>query len=67
MSIATLANRLVTAIVPSIDAHAGCGRCTGSWTTHCCANPRLVRRVFTDVCGNTCAPAQCQQLALCSG
>jgi hypothetical protein len=67
MSIAKLANRLVVAVVPSIDAHASCGRCEGHWSSTCCANPRLVKRFFTDVCGNKCAPTQCQQLPLCSG
>ncbi|HEY1489035.1 MAG TPA: hypothetical protein VGF84_23205 [Micromonosporaceae bacterium] len=67
MSIAMLANRIVTSIVPTIDAHANCGRCTGSWTSTCCADPRLVKRVFNDVCGNKCAPTTCQKLALCAG
>jgi hypothetical protein len=67
MSIATLANRLVTAFVPSIDAHAACGRCVGTWTSTCCADPRLVKKVFNDFCGNKCAPTTCLKNPLCIG
>lgn len=67
MSLATLANRLITAIVPSIDAHAGCGRCVGKWTTTCCSDPRLVKHVYVDSCDNKCGPTACLKNPLCVG
>ena len=52
MSITRLADRLISAVVPTTDASASCGRYEFVYY-RCCAAAFKHKALYQDVCGNT--------------
>lgn len=53
MSIATMSRRLLSTVVPTVEAGANCGRCEARPLSTCCrANYRRI--AYVDYCENVC-------------
>lgn len=53
MSIATMGRRVLSAVIPTVEAGANCGRCEATATTRCCRT-NYRQYALVDYCGNVC-------------